>query len=506
MSGKAPQKTTEEGLQEQVRIQRELTLRKCKESYFAFFKYFWAEIIPENLVLNWHIEFLCEQLQEIGERIIKREDALEDLIINVPPGTTKSTIATIMFPAWLWLRDPSIRIISGSYSAEIAIDHSVRSRKILKSWRFQELYGDHIQFSPDQDNKSYYENLKGGTRAACGVGGAITGKHAHVIIIDDPINPKQSASEVFRKTANDWMDKTLSTRKVNKAKTPTILIMQRLHEDDPTGYRLQKGRVNHICLPAELTDLDNVRPREMEKNYRNGLLDPVRMPQDVLKWERENLGSSEYAGQYLESPVAAEGNLFKRDWFRMYKELPDGPPQRVVCSWDTAFKGGEENDFSACTTWYEYPTGFYLVDMWQAKIDYPELKRKVPIIGLKWRAFYVLIEDTASGQPLIQELQLEGKLSIVPIKVDRDKIARAKTSTPALEAGKVYFPESEWINIVLDQLCGFPNTKNDDIVDSITQFLNWARENPFETPYAVGRGRRESTNFMRGFDYGGRSY
>jgi len=492
---------SEQSLIDRIKLQRELTRRDCVESFYNFFQYFWGAIVPESLVDNWHIRYLCAELQLIGEQIIRREISEYDLIINIPPGTTKSTITTVMFPAWLWLRDSTLRVISGSYSAEIAIDHAVKSRHLLKSFKFQELYGDLIAFSPDQDNKSYYQNTAGGTRSACGVGGAITGKHGHIIIIDDPINPKQSNSEAYRKTANDWMKNTLSTRKVDKAKTPTILIMQRLHEDDPTGNRLQKGRVKHICLPSEVSELDNISPPELEQYYIDGLLDTVRMSHDVLTNEREQLGSAEYAGQYLQSPTAAEGNLFKRDWFQYYGELPKGRPQRVVNSWDTAFKKGEENDFSACTTWFEYENGFYLVDMFQDKLEFPDLKRQIPIQSLKWRAHYNLIEDKASGQSLIQELRLKGKITIIAVQVDKDKIARAKMSTPAIEAKKVFLPEAGWINIFLDQMCGFPNTKNDDIVDTVSQFLNWARENPFDTPRAVGRGRRQTNNLLRGNSY-----
>jgi predicted phage terminase large subunit-like protein len=477
---------------EQIKIQKELTRRDCINSFFNFLQYFWNTIIPEPLVLNWHMKYLCAELQLVGERVIAREKSEYDLIINIPPGTTKSTIATVMFPAWLWLRDATIRTISGSYSADIAIEHAVKSRQILKSYKFLELYGNLIEFKPDQDNKKYYENMKGGSRAAVGVGGAITGKHGHLLIIDDPINPKQSASEAFRKTANDWMDKTLSTRKVDKAITPMIIIMQRLHEEDPSGYRLKKGKVKHICLPAEVTDLQNIYPPELEDYYQDGMLDPQRMGREVLSWERENLGSVEYAGQFLQSPTAAEGNLFKREWFKFYDELPAGRPWRIINSWDTAFKEKEQNDPSACTTWMEFENGFYLVDYVNERMTYPDLKKRFILHNAKWHSMYDLIEDTASGQVLIQEMSIEGKIAVVAIKVDKDKVARAKTATPAVEAGKVFLPNADWTNIILDQLCGFPNTKHDDLVDTVTQFLNWVRENPFSTPPAIGRRRKNS--------------
>jgi predicted phage terminase large subunit-like protein len=498
---KPKQKSTKETLIEQIALQKELTRRDCLNSFYNFFQYFWSAIIPEPMLDNWHIKYLCAELQIVGERLIKREPALYDLVINVPPGTTKSTIVTIMFPVWLWIRDPTLRTISGSYSAEIAIDHAVRSRNIINSYKFQELFGDLIQFAPDQNNKSYYQNMKGGTRSACGVGGAVTGKHGHLLQIDDPINPKQAASEQYRKVANEWMDKTFSTRKIDKAVSVVIIIMQRLHEEDPSGYRLAKGNVKHICLPAEITDLENVFPEELEKHYVDGLLDPVRMTPDVLAWEKEQMGSMEYAGQYLQSPMAAEGNILKRDWFPV-KQLPESKPVRIIQSWDTAFKDKESNDFNACTTWYEFPDMLYIVHALNEKLNYPELKRRFVSHTSAWFPHVILIPDTDAGQALIMDMMAESKYPITPIKVDRDKVSNAKTASPLAEAGKVSIVSEEpWENILLNQLCGFPNVKNDDLVDTVTQLLNWIRENPFGVPFGVGRKRDRSQNITRGYNY-----
>jgi len=355
--------------------------RDCKKSFFEFLKYFWDTIVPDPLVLNWHMEYMCNELQEIGIRLQKREKNPYDLVINVPPGTTKSTIVTIMWPAWLWLIDPTLRGLNTSYSGDVAMEHAVKSRDVLKSDKFQELYPEHIIFKWDQDNKSRYENTKGGSRACAGTGGRVTSKHAHFIIEDDPISPKMAVSEVQLKTANDFSVKTLSTRKVDKAVSVRVLVMQRLHEDDPAGRKIKQSRVRHICLPAEITELDNVRPRELEKKYTNGLLDPIRMDRHVLKTFRQELGSTEYAGQFLQSPRAAEGNILKREWWKFYDVLPPGNIQRIIQSYDTAFKKADHNDFCAITTWKEYPEGFYLVDLWHKKVNYPELKAQAHILG-----------------------------------------------------------------------------------------------------------------------------
>ena len=130
----------------------------CKKSYYEFLKRFWSTIITEDLVDNWHIQYLCNELQKVGERIIERKEKEYDLIINIPPGESKSTICTIMFPVWLWINDPSMRVISGSYSSSLSIEHATKSRDIIRSDKFQLLFGDLFQMKSDSDNKSHYQN------------------------------------------------------------------------------------------------------------------------------------------------------------------------------------------------------------------------------------------------------------------------------------------------------------------------------------------------------------
>lgn len=490
-----------EELDELLALSLSIHADDCKTSFFEFFKYFWPCLVPDPLVLNWHIKYICDELQIVGERIIKRQPKLYDLIINVPPGSSKSTLVTQMFPAWLWLRDASIRIINTSYSGQLAIEHAVKSRDLLKSGMFKELYGDLIEFKSDMDGKSAYANTAMGARMAVGIGGTITGRHAHVIIADDPINPQMANSDADRLSTNDYMEHTLPSRKVDKEIAVTILVMQRLHEDDPSGRMEKRGNVKLIRIPAEITDLDNVQPKELMLNYTDGIMDTKRMSRESLIDAKTWLGSMQYSCQFLQSPKAAGGNIFKREWFKYYDDLPMGRPIRIIHSWDTAFKKGEDNDESACSVWYEYDNGYYLVDVYSAKLSFPELKAKVESLYNRDKPHYVIIEDKASGTSLIQELSTLN----IPIKAINpsdyggDKEARAAASTPSFESGNVYINRNaEWRNRVEDQLCGFPNTTLKDIVDSITQFINWARDQqrgPFQ--YAVGQ--RKSTSLLRGY-------
>jgi len=358
---------------------------------------------------------------------------------------------------------------------------SVKSRDILKSEKFIDFWGDIIQFKKDEDGKTAYSNTSGGSRRIATVGGNITGFHAHVIVVDDALNPKGARSEVELKNANKWIDDTLSTRKVDKRVTLTIHIQQRLAEDDTTGHLLEKNdNIYHICLPGEITDLDNVNPPELKDNYVNDLLDINRLDKYILRNTRIELGDSGYGNQVLQYPAAAEGNIFKREyWTKFYSELPKIKKIQIVQSWDTALKKEQMNDFWCCTTWWEFEHGYYLYDFLMEKMTAVEGKEEIILQNSKHRPHFVLIEDSSASSVIIQQLEVETKIPILPISVHRDKIVRAKDSTPTIQAGNVYLPNNKpWTANLMKRLAIFPDGKHDDDVDSITQFLNWVRTRP----------------------------
>ena len=297
-----------------TKMARRVAADECRRDFFYFVEIFWNVIIKEAPVYNWHIPYLCGELQKLSVPIVERKPKPYDLIINIPPGTTKSTIVTVMWPVWLWIQDASLRIITNSYSGALSIEHAMKSKDIIESGKFRRMFPE-IRIRRDKSGKQNYENTATGYRYATSTGATITGFHAHVIINDDPVNPKQAESEQMRTAANEHT-KTLSSRKVDKANTPVVTIMQRLHEEDVTGYLLKKKgeNIRHICLPAE--DSDNVHPAELRKNYVGGLLDPVRLSRKVLDEARTDLGSRGYAGQYDQMPTTAGGNIIKEAWFR----------------------------------------------------------------------------------------------------------------------------------------------------------------------------------------------
>lgn len=316
----------------------------CRKSFYQFTKHFWGTIIEETPEWNWHIKFLCEEIQSILERVFRNEAKEYDLITNISPGETKSTLFSVMLTPWAWTRMPSFRSINGSYADDLSLEMSRKARDIIQSEKYRLCFPE-IEIRADQNTKSNFVNTKGGQRIATSTGAGITGKHAHCIIIDDPLNPKQAASDTELEKANIWMSETLPSRKVHKEVTPTLLIMQRLHQNDPTGNRLKKAEggvadvVKHLRLPA--TDEYTVKPSYLKKFYKDGLMNPARTTRKVLAGVKAQSGEYVLACQYGQDPRPRGGGMFRFDRIKIERTIPQDF-KRVVRYWDKAgtFDGG----------------------------------------------------------------------------------------------------------------------------------------------------------------------
>lgn len=453
----------------------EIDSELCKKDFFYFLQCFWSEIIAEDPVYNWHIEYLCIQLQEYGERVVRREAKEADFIINIPPGTSKSTICTVMFPAWIWTIDPSIRVLTASYSASLSTDHAVKSRDIIKCARYQKWFPN-VAIKNDQDNKTHYKNTKGGERYATSVGGTVTGFHAHLIIVDDPINPKGATSEVLLEAASSFMNTTLSTRKVNKAVTPIILVMQRLHEEDPTGNWLKKKskKLRHVCLPGKLSK--DVRPLELQEKYIDGMLDPVRLSIEVMDEQKEDLGSYGFAGQIQQIPAPEDGGIWKK-WFKV---IPDHIWNRdilpnlvnVGSDWDLAYTEKESNSACAYVKSGKVDENMAIDDIGFKWLEFPDL-----INYMKAKEAPHYIEAKASGKSAKQTLK-KSEIPAIEVKVsgtEGDKVARTRLATPYAESGMILIRESLVDMLYNDDRQGilkFPNNSHNDLNDALVQAIN----------------------------------
>lgn len=462
---------------------------QCRRSLFEFVKEFWDVIIPEDPVWNWHIKYLCDELQQDVLRVCrlparkityegevfdvlakKREPKLYDDLINIPPGSTKSTIITVMLPAWAWTNDPTLRVISASYSGDLSQDHAVKSRDIIQSDKYKQYFPE-IELRVDQNNKNNYKNTLNGERYATSVGGTIMGIHAHLIIVDDPLNPKQSASESELLSASSFVDTTLSTRKVDKAVTLTIMVMQRLNELDPSGVWLTKSlregkKVRHICLPARLTE--RVHPPCLREKYTSGLLDPIRMSDEVLRDMKVDLGSYGYAGQMEQDPAPEGGGV----WQKWIIPVPDKDmPSREQMTgygtgWDTAYTEKVTNAGSAAVTSGMFEGKMYIDNVAAFHKEFPELIKTMKLFPAPH-----YIEAKASGKSAKQTLVNNG-VPAIEVQVNGDKLSRARDATPFAEAGMVYCRASvlQYLYYDSDQgILKFPNGAKQDVADTLSQ-------------------------------------
>jgi predicted phage terminase large subunit-like protein len=315
-----------------------------------------------------------------------------------------------------------------------------------------------------------FNTTLGGSFYAVGRGGPLGGRGAHLVIIDDPIkNAAEANSQVIRDSTFDWYSAVARTRL--QARGAIVLTSTRWHEDD------LPGRIMRVCLGQRFDVLCMPAIAERDETFRRSgeALWPEMYPLSELEKTRDEIGSANFMRLYQQRPAAALGTKFRREWWRFYREPP--ACELVLQSWDTAFKTGQDNDYSVCTTWGVNSMGYYLLSLWRGKVEFPELKRRVIWFASEWKPNISIIEDSASGQSLLQELRRANNRPILPIKVCSDKITRAEIITPLIEAGNVFLPESApWLNDYIDELATFPYGIHDDMVDSTTLALNYLRD------------------------------
>lgn len=456
----------------------ELTRSLCEESFYFFVQEFWDVLEPgEELVCNWHIKYLCDEIQAVAERVFRREEKKYDLYINVPPGTTKSTIASKMFPAWVWTRMAAARIICGSFNYDLSLDLSVKSRYIVNSEKYKR-YWPHIQLAADQDTKHCFANTATGMRLATSVGSAPTGRHADFIIVDDPLDPAQAMSLLETTSANNWMDMVIPSRMRNKQVTPIIVIMQRLHQDDPTGHRLEQkdgGAVKHICLPADMNEGYEVKPEGLKNFYTDGLLDPVRLPRKVLEENRVTMGEFAYSGQYGQSPVPLGGAMFLVDRLRI--EPPALPMIRTVRYWDKAVSLKKTACFTVgAKLGIDKHNRIYVLDVIRGRWD-SDARERIILQAAQLDGYDTLIgieEEPGSGgveSALATVRNLIG-FRVVRNKETQNKVARAEPFSAQVNGGNVTLVPGDWNAIFIDEMRFYPLSTNLDQMDAAAGACN----------------------------------
>ena len=444
----------------------------------VFLRRVFAELNPGIEYLdNFHIHVLIDGLEDLRFGRGRR------LAVAMPPRSLKSLLISVAYVAWLLGHNPNLKIICVSYGQELADKLASDCRQIMLSAWYQRMFLN-TRLAPKRQSLGNFETTAGGGRFSTSVGGVITGFGADFIIVDDPSKPSECLSDAERATINHWIQHTLFTRLNDKRIGRIIIVMQRLHEDDVIGNVVEKTlgdfRLLAFSAIAQTDEVHTYKTPFGSKRVarRHGeALHPAREPLDVLAEQKRLLGSHFFSAQYLQAPVPLEGGMVKRAWFRSYQPFEVMNPDRIVQSWDTAAKMGELNDYSVGTTWAIIGKNVYLLDVVRERLELPALKRRVIDEADRWKAERVLIEDKGSGTGLLQELQASGFGKSRAIVPKGDKGLRLGSVTPMIEEGRVFLPAvAVWRDDYVYELCGFPGLRNDDQVDSTSQFLAWFRE------------------------------
>lgn len=458
----------------------------CRRDLYQFLLYFWDTYSQDAYTPNWHIPYLCKRLTAVALQVAEGKPNEGDLIINIPPGSTKSGCASVMFPVWCWTRWPWMNFVTGSHNEKLALDLAVKSRNVIYSKKFQTLFPE-LEIKPDESLKSDYRiqrwtededgvpvAIPGGHRYTTTVGSSgITGYHGHIQIIDDPINPRKAVSPEQIRTANDWMDQTLSTRKSNVLTTAMILIMQRLHENDPAGHVMHRKGSSLICLPGEIRHYqEQVSPPELIEEYVDDLLDPVRRPWPALERMEQELGQYGFAGQIGQNPTPPGGGMFKVDRFVTVDSVYESDIVARVRYWDNGSTQGG-GDPTAGVKMYKLRDGKYLIaDVKHGQWDTDErekIKRATAEAdGLK-TAVHIEREGGSGGKDTIQWQikNLDGfRVYEDRVSVRGSKPERADAYSVAVNNGNVLLLRGEWNHAFKEEHRFFPFGTHDDQVDA----------------------------------------
>jgi phage terminase large subunit-like protein len=482
---------------------------RYKNNFYLFIKDAWSALEGSNVpfIDNWHIQAIAEHLEACNRGDIKF------LIVNMPPRCMKSTIISIMFPAWVWGRgDTWKKFLCGTFAAKLSNEHSLKCRDLLNSQWYKEIFGNIFRLRDDNNAVQKFANSKKGYRIAASVGGS-TGQGGDIIILDDPNDTKDMDSQARRDAANNWYDRTISDRLNDKQTGCKIILQHRPHMEDVSGHilELEKDLV-HLRLPMRFEQKYRcstvVLPSTNGKKWRDprhnegDLLWPEKHPKKYIDKEEKVKGPFAFAALYQQRPSPMQGGIFTKDDFMIWSE--EYPPDflYIIQSWDTALvgkKADESSDpcMSVCTTWGVFKnfwglTCIMLLELYADHIEFHVMREMAQRmahnykdtdydnpIGGKKSVDYVLIETKTLGDPLMNELYMAG----IPTKGFNPqghggKVARARSCLPEIATGRVYVRESfktkrlfKHAEKLLEAAINFPSHLSDDIIDTMSQIL-----------------------------------
>jgi|TARA_R110000751_G_scaffold20538_1_gene60065 predicted phage terminase large subunit-like protein len=445
--------------------EQELKLKDAaQDNFLNFVRVMWPEFIkgPHHLKT-------AAKLQDLADGKIKR------LIVNMPPRHTKSEFASFLFPAFMMGANPKLKIIQTTHTAELAYRFGRKVRNLMGTGEFQNVF-DNVALSVDSKAAGRWETNHGGEYFAAGVGGAITGRGADLLIIDDPHSEQDALSETAMDNAYEWY--TSGPRQRLQPGGRILIVMTRWSTKDLTG-QLMKAQTEPKADQWEVIEFPAILPNKepiWPQYWKLSELESVKASLSEQKWQ----------AQWQQQPTSEEGSIIKREWWQIWKKekLPD--LVHIIQSYDTAFSKKETADFSAISTWgiffphEEAKPHAMLIDCKKGRWDFPELKKVALEEYTFWEPETIIVEAKASGMPLTQELRTMG-IPVVNFTPSRgnDKHVRVNSVAPLFEAGMVWRPDERWTEDMVEECASFPYGEHDDLVDSMTQAMLRFRQGNF---------------------------
>lgn len=436
-----------------------------------------------EFVDGWHIDAIADHLQACYDGEITR------LVINVPPKSMKSLSTCVLFPAWLWTQNPSLRTIFGSYNERLSKRDSNKTRRIVDSdwyrarWIGSDWYNKKWKRQVDVSGTTErFDTTAGGFRIMTTVEGGVTGDHADFQFADDPVKPLEvtrslAVAETALNKCKTWWNETMSSRLMDAEKSCRIVIMQRLVDGDLAGLCVEKG-YEHLMLPMEFepkrkcfTSIGFEDPRQEQGE----LLWPENVSQGAVDTLKEELGSRGTAAQLQQDPMESGGNLIKEHHFRFYIVAP-AHMTTIIQSWDCAFKDTDSSDFVVGQVWGLKGADKYLLDQARDRMSFSETCNAIRMMTTKWpKATVKLVEDKANGPAVIDTLKREIS-GMKPINPEGGKLVRVHAVEPQWESGNVWVPHPDiapWVKEFRKEVIRFPSAPNDDQVDAMSQALTY---------------------------------
>ena len=437
---------------------------ESRTDFLTFVNRMWPAFISGR-----HHKVMADAFERVANGELKR------LIINMPPRHTKSEFASYLFPAWYLGRYPEKKVIQTAHTAELAVGFGRKVRNLINQEDFQEVFPG-IELSSDSKAAGRWNTNKKGDYFAIGVGGAVTGKGADVLIIDDPHSEQDAAVGAYNPEVYDkvyeWY--TSGPRQRLQPGGAIIVVMTRWSTRDLTGQIIKSATQREGADEWEVIELPAVMPS-------GDPLWPEFWPIDQLDSLKAELPVSKWSAQYQQDPTSEEGALIKREWWQEWERETPPPCDAIIQSWDTAFLKTQRADYSACTTWgvFHHPNengesipNLILLDAYKEKLEFPDLKRAAYEKYWEYEPDQMIVEAKAAGSPLIFELRAMG-IPVTEFTPSRgqDKIARVNAVSDLFASGIVWCPATRWAEEVVEECAAFPAGDNDDLVDSTTQAL-----------------------------------